>query len=131
MTPRIASSEARRSRRPPKAAVSDALRLGLDRLRLQGTRPVFRQRTFHTVFPPETLDEALQLAAPRQSGNRVETRTAQITARSDLVGGAPNADEYIGLAWPVVLGYLLLTTCPGLLCAMADTAVYSEGLTEF
>ena len=56
--------EARRSRRPFKAVVDDALRLGVDRLRPPARRRAFRQRTFRLGFPPGTqLDKALQLAA--------------------------------------------------------------------
>jgi len=56
--------EARRSKRPFKAVVDEALRLGVDRLRPSSRRGVFRQRTFRLGFPPGTqLDKALQLAA--------------------------------------------------------------------
>jgi hypothetical protein len=56
--------EARRSRRPFKAVVNEALRLGVDRLNPPARRPDFRQRVFKMGFPPGTqLDKALQLAA--------------------------------------------------------------------
>ena len=56
--------EARRSRRPFKTVVNEALRLGLDRLRPAARRRQFRQRTFRMGYPPGTqLDKALQLAA--------------------------------------------------------------------
>jgi hypothetical protein len=56
--------EARRSRRPFKAVVDEALRLGVDRLRPPARRRQFRQRTFPMGYPPGTqLDKALQLAA--------------------------------------------------------------------
>lgn len=56
--------EARRSRRPFKAVVDEALRLGVDRLSPPARRQPFRQRTFRMGYPPGTqLDKALQLAA--------------------------------------------------------------------
>jgi hypothetical protein len=56
--------EARRSRRPFKAVVDEALRLGVDRLSPPVRRRPFRQRTFKMGYPPGTqLDKALQLAA--------------------------------------------------------------------
>ena len=56
--------EAKRSRRPFKTVVNDALRLGVDRMNPPARRAEFRQRTFKMGFPPGTrLDKALQLAA--------------------------------------------------------------------
>jgi ribbon-helix-helix CopG family protein len=56
--------EARRSRRPFKAVLNEALRLGVDRLSPPARRRAFRQRTFRMGYPPgTTLDKALQLAA--------------------------------------------------------------------
>jgi hypothetical protein len=56
--------EARRSRRPFKAVVNEALRLGVDRLNPPARRSAFRQRVFKMGFPPGTqLDKALLLAA--------------------------------------------------------------------
>ncbi|MCC7179690.1 MAG: DUF2191 domain-containing protein [Acidobacteria bacterium] len=56
--------EARRSRRPLRAVVDEALRLGVDRLNPPARRRPFRQRTFRMGYPPGTqLDKALQLAA--------------------------------------------------------------------
>ncbi len=56
--------EARRSRRPLKVVVNEALRLGVDRLRPPARRKAFTQRTFCMGFPPgSSLDNALQLAA--------------------------------------------------------------------
>ena len=56
--------EARRTRRPFKAVVNDALRLGVDRLRPPARRATFKQRTFGMGVPPNSsLDKALQLAA--------------------------------------------------------------------
>lgn len=56
--------EARRSRRPFKVVVNEALRLGVDRLQPPARRRVFRQRTFRMGYPPGTeLDKALQLAS--------------------------------------------------------------------
>jgi hypothetical protein len=56
--------EARRSRRPLKAVVNDALRRGIDQLRPPARRRAFAQRTFRMGFPPgSSLDKALQLAA--------------------------------------------------------------------
>ena len=56
--------EARRSRRPFKVVVNEALRLGVDRLNPPSRRPEFRQRVYKMGFPPGTqLDKALQLAA--------------------------------------------------------------------
>jgi hypothetical protein len=55
---------AKRSRMSLKAAVNQALRLGIDRLQPSARRPAFRQRTFRMGHPPGTqLDKALQLAA--------------------------------------------------------------------
>jgi hypothetical protein len=56
--------EARRSRRPFKTVLNEALRLGVDRLSPPPRRRTFRQRTFRMGYPPGTaLDKALQLAA--------------------------------------------------------------------
>jgi hypothetical protein len=56
--------EARRSRRPFKAVVDEALRLGVDRMSPPSRKRSFRQRTFRMGYPPGTqLDKALQLAA--------------------------------------------------------------------
>lgn len=56
--------QARRSRRPLKAVIDEALRLGMDRLSPPARRRPFRQRTFRMGYPPGTqLDKALQLAA--------------------------------------------------------------------
>lgn len=56
--------EAKRSRRPFKAVVDEALRLGVDRIRPPARRREFKQRTFRMGYPPGTqLDKALQLAA--------------------------------------------------------------------
>jgi hypothetical protein len=56
--------EARRSRRPFRTVVNEALRLGVDRMNPPARRAEFRQRTFKLGFPPGTqLDKALQLAA--------------------------------------------------------------------
>lgn len=56
--------EARRSRRPFKAVVNEALRLGVDRLRPPARRAAFTQRTFRMGFPPGSqLDKALQIAS--------------------------------------------------------------------
>ena len=55
---------AERARIPLKAAVNQALRLGIDRMQPQARRRAFRQRTFRMGYPPGTqLDKALQLAA--------------------------------------------------------------------
>lgn len=56
--------EARRSRRPLKVVVNEALRLGVDQLRPPARRQAFKQRTFRMGYPPgSSLDKALQLAA--------------------------------------------------------------------
>ena len=56
--------EARRAKIPFRTALERALRLGLDRMRPQARRRVFRQRTFRMGHPPAgRLDKALQLAA--------------------------------------------------------------------
>jgi hypothetical protein len=56
--------EARRRRRPLKAVLDEALRLGLDRVRPPARRQAFIQRTFRMGMPPgSSLDKALQLAA--------------------------------------------------------------------
>jgi hypothetical protein len=55
--------EARRSRRPFKVVLNEALRLGVDRLSPPPRRRAFRQRTFRMGHPPAiALDKALQLA---------------------------------------------------------------------
>ena len=56
--------EARRAKVPFKTALDRALRLGLDRMRPQTRRRVFRQNTFRMGHPPASrLDKALQLAS--------------------------------------------------------------------
>jgi hypothetical protein len=55
--------EARRTRRPLKAVVNDALRLGVDRLSPPVRRSAFRQRAFRMGTPGVDLDKALLLAS--------------------------------------------------------------------
>lgn len=56
--------EAKRARMSFKAAVNQALRLGIDRMRPPARRRPFRQRVFPMGYPPGSqLDKALQLAA--------------------------------------------------------------------
>jgi hypothetical protein len=56
--------EARRSRRPFKAVVNEALRRGVDQMGPPARRAAFKQRTFRMGFPPgSSFDKALQLAA--------------------------------------------------------------------
>ena len=56
--------EARRARVPFRTALERALRLGLERMRPQARRRMFKQRTFRMGHPPASrLDKALQLSA--------------------------------------------------------------------
>jgi hypothetical protein len=56
--------EARRSRRPLKAVVNDALRSGVDQMRPPVRRSTFTQQAFPMGVPPtSSFDKALQLAA--------------------------------------------------------------------